>query len=104
MYCTIMYSGMDGFDWDFANKTKNWVKHKVSIKESERVFFNKPLVIAKDPKRSQIEYRFSALGKTDEDRLLVIFFTVRGNKIRVISARDMNKKERQKYEKHSQKT
>ena len=99
-----MYNGMDGFDWDLANKTKNWIKHNVSVRESERVFFNKPLVIAKDPRHSQIEDRFSALGRTDEARLLTIFFTVRGNKVRVISARDMNKKERQKYEKYNQKT
>ncbi|MBM3710461.1 MAG: BrnT family toxin [Actinobacteria bacterium] len=51
----------------------------------------------KDIKHSQKEARYYALGKTDEDRFLYIVFTVRKKQIRIISARDMNKKERQVY-------
>ena len=68
--------------------------------ESEQVFFNAPLLLLEDVKHSQMESRFHALGKTDEGRLLHITFTLRndGKAIRVISARDMHKKERSIYE------
>ncbi|UCF85255.1 MAG: BrnT family toxin [Desulfobacteraceae bacterium] len=87
------------FQWDRHNIQKNWEKHKVSPTESEQVFFNKPLIIVNDIQHSQEEDRFYALGKTDQDRRLFIAFTKRKNLIRVISSRDMNKKERKIYEK-----
>jgi uncharacterized DUF497 family protein len=88
-----------GFDWDEGNSQKN-VKHSVSTAESEQVFFNAPLLLLADVKHSQMESRFHALGKTDDGRLLHITFTLRndGKAIRVISARDMHKKERSIYE------
>jgi uncharacterized DUF497 family protein len=87
------------FDWDEGNARKN-DKHGVSMAESEQVFFNKPLLLIADTRHSQSESRFHALGKTDEGRTLHITFTLRGagEKIRVISARDMHKKERAFYE------
>ena len=88
-----------GFDWDSGNARKN-EKHGVSTAESEQVFFNAPLLLIADIKHNQDEVRFHALGKSDEGRLLHITFTLReaGKKIRVISARDMHKKERAIYE------
>ena len=88
-----------GYDWDEGNSQKN-VKHSVATAESEQVFFNAPLLLLEDVKHSQMESRFHALGKTDEGRLLHITFTLRndGKAIRVISARDMHKKERSIYE------
>jgi uncharacterized DUF497 family protein len=88
-----------GFDRDEGNSQKN-VKHSVSTAESEQVFFNAPLLLLEDVKHSQMESRFHALGKTDDGRLLHITFTLRndGKAIRVISARDMHKKERSIYE------
>jgi uncharacterized DUF497 family protein len=88
-----------GFDWDEGNSQKN-VKHSVSTAESEQVFFNAPLLLLEDVKHSQMESRFHALGKTDDGRLLHITSTLRhyGKAIRVISARDMHKKERSIYE------
>lgn len=88
-----------GFEWDDGNARKN-EKHGVSIAESEQVFFNAPLLVLADGKHSGSELRFHALGKTDEGRLLHITFTLRkaGEKIRVISARDMHRKEREIYE------
>lgn len=88
-----------GFDWDEGNIAKNWDKHLVSPSESEQIFFNKPLIIAQDTKHSQEEVRYYALGVTDSRRCLFIAFTVRNRQIRVISSRDMSKKERKKYEK-----
>ncbi|NOQ87445.1 MAG: BrnT family toxin [Gammaproteobacteria bacterium] len=89
-----------GFEWDDGNTRKN-EKHNVSMAEAEQVFFNSPLLVLEDPKHSNLEPRFHALGKSDDKRQLHITFTLRqaGEKIRVISARDMHKKERAIYEK-----
>ena len=92
-----------GFQWDRYNIHKNWDKHRVSPVESEQTFFNKPLIIVKDIQHSQEEDRFYVLGKTDQDRGLFIAFTIRQKFIRVISSRDMNKKERGIYEKEQEK-
>lgn len=88
-----------GFDWDDGNACKN-AKHGVSVAEAEQVFFNAPLLLLDDLKHSQSEARHHALGRTDEGRLLHIAFTLRkaGGLIRVISARNMHRKERAIYE------
>ena len=89
-----------GFDWDEGNARKN-EKHNVSMAETEQVFFNAPLLALEDSRHSNQEPRFHALGNSDENRQLHITFTLRqaGEKIRIISARDMHKKERAIYEK-----
>ncbi len=92
-----------GFQWDKGNSGKNWIRHQVSDTECEQVFFNKPLLVADDPKHSQAEKRWYALGRTDSNRLLFVVFTIRQNLIRVISARDMNKKERKTYHEQGKK-
>src|SRR5210317_2265319 len=88
------------FEWDEANARKN-EKHGVSMAEAEQVFFNSPLLLLEDIKHSISELSFHALGKTDNVRLLHITLTLRQNnqKIRVISARNMHRKERTIYEK-----
>lgn len=86
------------FDWDQGNIGKNLIKHNVTDKESEEPFVSKPLKLNKDAKHSKKEPRFQALGKTNDERLLFLSFTIRNNRIRIISARDMNKKERGEYE------
>ena len=88
-----------GFDWDAGNARKN-EKHGVSQSDAEQVFFDARLLIAPDPDHSAHEARHHALGTTIEGRRLHIAFTLRadGTRIRVISARDMHRKERQFYE------
>src|SRR5574337_428238 len=86
-----------GFEWDAGNLAKSWEKHEVSGSECEQVFFNHPLVAARDEKHSGEEDRYFALGHTDAGRLLFVVFTIRKDLIRVISARDMNRKERKVY-------
>lgn len=87
------------FEWDSGNKEKNYKKHEVTIKEAEDVFYCKKRFFFIDKKHSTVsEKRFMVWGLTDEQRKLSIIFTVRG-KVRIISARDMNKKERREYEK-----
>lgn len=95
----INLTKITGFDWDGGNVSKN-DKHGVSMAESEQIFFNEPLLLIADVKHSQGEPRFHALGKTDEGRMLHITLTLRnaGECIRVISARDMHRKERTIYE------
>lgn len=89
-----------GFDWDSGNARKSSDKHSVSMAEAEQVFFNAPLLMLGDLAHSTQEQRFHALGQTDSARTLHISFTLRqsGALIRVISARDMHRKERTIYE------
>ena len=87
----------EGFDWDEGNSNKNWHLHEVTDGECEDVFFNLPLIIASDKKHADNESRLFALGRTDADRWLFVAFTIRNKLIRVISARDMTKREERIY-------
>src|SRR5437016_3966825 len=91
----IILEKMTGFDWDDGNSRKN-DRHSVSMAEAEQVFFNAPLLMLPDPTHSHSEPRYPALGKTIDGRRLHVTFTLRGDGklIRVISARDMHRKER----------
>ena len=94
------YSDFAGFDWDEGNRDKN-LRHGVQNWECEQVFFNEPLLVLDDPKHSVAERRLAAFGRTDAGRTLAIVFTMRGSKLRVVSARDMNRRERRFYEEAS---
>jgi uncharacterized DUF497 family protein len=96
------FSKVNGFDWDEGNARKN-ERHGVTQAEAEQVFFNFPLLILSDLKHSEAEPRFHALGTTHEGRRLHLTFTLRNEEqlIRVISARDMHRKERVIYEQAS---
>ena len=89
-----------GFQWDQGNDRKSTEKHGVSRSEAEKLFFNRPLLIVRDPSHSRSESRFHALGVTTGGRRLHVTFTLRDENtlIRVISARDMSRKERTRYE------
>ncbi len=91
-----------GFDWDDGNLLKNGERHAVSATECEQVFFNRPLLAYPDDDHSTAETRYYVLGRTDVGRGLFLVFTVRGRLIRVISARDMSRKERWSFENHGQ--
>jgi uncharacterized DUF497 family protein len=94
-----MLLGLKGFEWDEGNRDKNEKKHGVTSLECEEIFHNRPLIAAKDPRHSTTETRYTALGRTHGKRLLFVAFTVRKDKIRIISARPMSRKERIYYEK-----
>jgi uncharacterized DUF497 family protein len=98
----LNWANITGFDWDAGNERKN-EKHGVTMAEAEQVFFNEPLLLLPDQLHSQQEVRLHALGVTDDGRRLHITFTLRQSHqlIRVISARDMNRKERAAYEQAS---
>jgi uncharacterized protein len=87
----------DGFQWDVGNSGKIWETHRVTPAECEELFFNQPVVLGEDAKHSAGEERLYALGQTDAGRLLFAVITIRGRLIRVISTRDMSRKERRIY-------
>jgi uncharacterized DUF497 family protein len=90
-------SRVEGFEWDEGNIKKNWEKHRVSHIECEEIFFNKPLVVQEDTAHSKGEERYYGLGKTNDGRYLFVVFTIRHHNMRVITARDMSRKERRVY-------
>ena len=87
-----------GFQWDEGNSEKNWLAHKVSRAECEQVFFNRLLVAPGNDTPAGWERRYYLLGQTDAGRRLFVVFTIRGDLARVISARDMSRRERRIYE------
>ncbi len=95
---TVSLPEFEGFDWDEGNARKTWESHRVTQQEAEQVFFNRPLIVADDVKHSETERRYYVLGQTDEDRALFAAFAVSEERIRVISARDMNRRERKVYQ------
>jgi uncharacterized DUF497 family protein len=91
-----VFESIDGFEWDKHNIDKILKKHNVTVTECEETFLNKHIA-RKDIKHSFVEDRYYLLGVSNNDRLLAVIFTMRGKKIRVISARNMSKKERLCY-------
>lgn len=90
------------FEWDSGNTLKNFKKHGIENDESESVFLDKNSVLAEDLKHSEREERFQLFGRSNKNRLLTVIFAIRKYHVRIISARQMNTKERRFYE--SQKT
>ena len=90
-------AGATGFQWDEGNATKNWVRHEVGQGECEQLFFGSPFLVAPDLTHSETEPRFYALGQTAAGRRLFLVFTLRDTLIRIISARDMSRRERKVY-------
>ncbi len=86
------------FEWDDWNRSKNEQKHSVTVIECEQVFADQFKRIFLDHKHSsKNEKRFILIGGTESGRVLYIAFTIRSKRIRVISARDLNRKERYLY-------
>ncbi len=88
-----------GFEWDGHNRDKNFIAHGVANEECEEVFFDPNKKIFEDTIHSESENRSILIGCTNARRLLFIVFTLRKSKVRVISARDLNKREQKLYEK-----
>lgn len=87
------------FVWDEGNIEKNLIKHDVTTKEAEEAITNKPTFLFTDEGHSEREKRYGSYGITDKGRRLSIVFTIRSRAVRIITARDMSKKERRAYEK-----
>ena len=94
------FNKIAGFDWDSGNIDKNWEKHQVMFWESEEIFGNEPLLVQFDETHSvSEETRYYALGRTNQERFLFVAFTIRGDRLRVISARPMSQREKTIYQK-----
>lgn len=91
-------SKLEGFEWDKGN-LEHIKKHNIDYKECEETFLNKPLIVNVDETHSQTEERFRVYGQTNKSRFTFIIFTIRKDKIRVISARNQNKKEQKQFQK-----
>ena len=102
IHAVIDLARIEGFDWDGGNSRKNEDRHGVTQAEAEPIFLNEPLLMLIDDRHSRQEPRIHALGHTDDGRRLHVTFTLRadGRLIRVISARDMHRKERASYASH----
>jgi uncharacterized DUF497 family protein len=86
------------FEYDLRKAKTNWQKHRVSFAEAEMVFFD-PLAIHDLAPDCVTEERFIAVGMGNMGSLLVVIYTLRGEVIRLISARRATKQERKTYEK-----
>ena len=91
------FPDVKGFEWDEGNFSKNWTSHGISQTEAEQVFVNRPVIVQGDVAHSSREARYFAFGRTDGGRPLTVVFTVRGDLLRVISARSMSRRERRGY-------
>lgn len=93
------FARIAGFDWDEGNARKSEDRHGVSQAEAEQAFLNEPLIVTVDERRSACAPHFHALGRTDAGRVLHLTFALRvdGTRLRAISARDMSRKERERY-------
>ena len=91
------------FEWDSGNQTKNLKKHGISSQEAEETFFCPKLIIP-DQRHSNAESRFGMYGQTNAGKILFIAFTIRNRRVRIISARPGDKKERKIYEEQIKKT
>ncbi|MBI5614404.1 BrnT family toxin [Candidatus Gottesmanbacteria bacterium] len=87
------------FEWDIGNSSKSLKKHRVTDQEAEEAFFDQYKVQFTDAIHSQSEERFILIGRSNSKKILYIAYTIRKNKVRIISARILNKKEQYLYEK-----
>lgn len=86
------------FEWDKKKAQSNLKKHKVSFDEAVEVFDDPLSITILDPLHSEDEERFTDIGITKKKRLLVVSYTERGSKIRIITCREATAAERKKYE------
>jgi uncharacterized protein len=97
MGITELISRCTGFQWDSGNSAKIWERHRVSPEECEQTFMNQFYAMPNGEHTTAEETRFKIFGETQAGRYLSVIFTIRGDLIRVISARDMNRRERRMY-------
>jgi len=93
------YTGYVEFEWDLEKATNNLRKHKVSFGEAATVFGDTLSTTARDPDHSTNEDRYITIGMSINHRLIMVAYTERGDRIRIISARELTRTERETYEK-----
>lgn len=88
-----------GVEWDKWNIDKSYKKQGITPNETEEIFLDEKVKIKKDIKHQEQEERFIAIGKTIQNKILFVVFTMRKDKIRIISGRLSNKQEKEVYQK-----
>ncbi|NJK52416.1 MAG: BrnT family toxin [Leptolyngbyaceae cyanobacterium SU_3_3] len=86
------------FEWNDNKAARNLSKHRVSFDEAKTVFDDLLYVDFYDPDHSDDEERYLIVGESNRGRLLIISYTERRDSIRIISAREITKSEREAYE------
>ncbi len=86
------------FEWSKNKAASNLSKHKVSFEEAKTVFDDPLYVDFYDPDHSENEERYLIVGESNRGRLLIVSYSERGNSIRLISAREVTRTEREAYE------
>ncbi len=86
------------FEWDEEKAEINLKKHKIGFEEAKSVFGDPFSITVDDPDHSKEEQRFIDIGKSTSGKLLVVVYTERRSKIRIISCRKVTPVERRKYE------
>lgn len=90
------------FEWDEEKADRNLSKHGVSFPEGSTVFTDSMSLTIPDPLHSDDEERFVTLGLSYRERLLVVVYAERGERVRIISARPATPRERKDYEEHGE--
>ena len=85
------------FEWDKGKNESNFSKHGIRFEDSLMVF-KSPMVIVEDTRYDYGEARYIGIGKNDKGTFYTVVYTLRGDKIRIISARKAHRKERLMYE------
>ena len=86
------------FEWQEEKARANLLKHNVSFDEAQSAFNDPFYVIFYDPDHSDEEERYIIIGRSQQDRLLMVSYTERGQKFRLISARIATRREKETYE------
>ena len=92
---------MFSFEWDIKKANSNKQKHGITFDEASTVFADRLSLTIHDPLHSENEERFSIIGESHENRVLIVIHTERDGNIRIISARKATKNERLYYESHA---
>lgn len=94
----VRLNRVKSFEWDRWNIDKSYKKHGITPNEAEEPFLDENLIFLEDIKHSHAEERFMLIGETTTKKLLFVVFTYRDHKVRIVSARLANRKERKRYE------
>lgn len=86
------------FEWDPNKAASNLRKHRITFEEAATVFEDIHSVTITDPDHSSVEERYLIIGASYRNRVLIVAFSERTGKLRIISARMLTQRERRQYE------
>ena len=89
------------FEWDPEKDRKNEIKHGVSFAEASTVFGDPLALTVDDPDHSEDEKRFLTTGRSDRQRIIIVWHTDRNDRVRLIGARNVTPAERHAYQEES---